>query len=62
MFNLRCKDNGNYESAQDQNGKIFCVDRDGFAVSKLLQPEPGLDCDRYIYYAQEDFFNEYDVR
>ncbi|CRK99450.1 CLUMA_CG012578, isoform A [Clunio marinus] len=57
-FNLRCSNNGNYEPNQDQNGKIFCVDRYGFSVSPLLQPDSGLDCDQYIYYAQEDLFFE----
>jgi hypothetical protein len=55
-FNLRCRDNGNYEPIQDQNGKIFCVDRDGYAVSGLLRSELEIDCDHFIYYAQEDFF------
>lgn len=55
-FNLRCRDNGNYESVQDQNGKMFCVDRDGFAVTPLLNANSGLDCDQFFYYAQEDFF------
>lgn len=57
-FNLRCKESGNYESLQDQNGKMFCVDRDGYAVSPLLSPESGLDCDQFFYYAQEDLFIE----
>lgn len=58
VFNLRCDNNGNYEAIQDQNGKIFCVDRDGYAVSGLLQSDSGMDCDHFFYYAQEDFFNE----
>lgn len=49
-------ENGNYESIQSQNGQMFCVDREGYAVSSLLQPDSGLDCDQFIYYAQEDFF------
>lgn len=48
--------NGNYEAIQDQNGLMFCVDRDGYAVSDLLQTESGLDCDHFFYYAQEDIF------
>lgn len=56
-FNLRCDNNGNYESIQDQNGKIFCVDRDGYAVSGLLQSDSGMNCDQFFYY-QEDFFIE----
>ncbi|KAG5681650.1 hypothetical protein PVAND_011065 [Polypedilum vanderplanki] len=52
-FNLRCRDNGNYEPIQDQNGKIFCVDRDGYAVSGLLNSDSsGIDCDQFFYYAQ----------
>lgn len=57
-FNLRCDNNGNYESIQDQNGKIFCVDRDGYAVSGLLESDSGMDCDHFFYYAQEDYFIE----
>lgn len=62
-FNLRCKDNGNYDRIQDQNGKMFCVDDDGYAVSSLLEPTTGLNCDIFIYYEQEDenveTFDEY---
>lgn len=61
FFSLRCRNNGNYESQQDQNGKIFCVDRDGFAVTDLLEPDGGLDCEQFFYYAQEDIFIEDDV-
>lgn len=57
-FNSRCKENGNYESIQDHNGKIFCVDREGYAVTSLMQYQPGLDCDMFLYYAQEDEFIE----
>lgn len=49
-FNLRCRDNGNYEPIQDQNGKIFCVDRDGYAVSGLLRSS-SINCDMFYYYA-----------
>lgn len=57
VFNLRCDNNGNYESVQDQNGKIFCVDRDGYAVSGLMQSDSGINCDQFFYY-QEDLFIE----
>lgn len=60
-FNLLCRDNGNYESIQDQNGKMFCVDRDGYAVSPILSPDSGLDCDQFLYYAQEDLFLDDDA-
>lgn len=60
-FNLRCKDNGNYESVQDQNGLVFCVDRDGYAVTGLLQADSSLDCDQFFYYAQEDLFIDEDI-
>lgn len=58
IFNLLCSSNGNYESIQDQDGKMFCTDRDGYAVSPLLSADSGLDCDQFFYYAQEDFFIE----
>lgn len=58
-FNLECSSNGNYDSVQDQDGKIFCVDRDGFTVSPLSSPITNLDCDKFFYYAQEDFFYDY---
>ncbi|CAG9804770.1 unnamed protein product [Chironomus riparius] len=58
-FNLRCKDNGNYEPTQEQNGRIFCVDRDGFAVSSFMAPSADIDCNQFIYYAQEDLFMDY---
>ncbi|CAO1388383.1 unnamed protein product [Diamesa hyperborea] len=60
-FNSRCKENGNYESIQDHNGKIFCVDRDGYAVTRLMDFQPGLDCDMFLYYAQEDEFIEEEI-
>lgn len=37
---------------------MFCADRDGYAVSPLLDSDSGLDCDQFFYYAQEDFFIE----
>ena len=45
-FALICNANGNYEPIQDQNGKMFCVDSDGFAVTALMPPQLSLDCDR----------------
>lgn len=53
-FSLRCKDNGNYDPIQDQNGKMFCVDEIGYAVTGLLEPTEGLNCDLFIYNEQED--------
>jgi hypothetical protein len=35
---------------------MFCVDRDGYAVTELLRPDSGLDCEQFFYYAQEDAF------
>jgi Thyroglobulin type-1 repeat len=57
---LKCKDNGNYESVQDQNGKIFCIDRDGYAVSDLMIADSDISCDQFLYYAQEDLFDDDD--
>jgi hypothetical protein len=37
------------------------VDRDGFAVTELLNPKAGLDCEQFFYYAQEDIFDEDDA-
>jgi hypothetical protein len=54
QFNLICSYVGNYEPIQSVNGKVFCVDKYGFAVSDVMDPHPGLDCNDYIYYAQED--------
>lgn len=55
---MRCQVNGNYEAIQDQNGYMFCVDRDGYAVTPLLQANEGLDCEQFLYYEQEDIFIE----
>jgi hypothetical protein len=33
---------------------MFCVDDNGYAVTGLLPPTAGLNCDMYIYYEQED--------
>lgn len=55
-FNLQCKDNGNYDAIQNQNEQVFCVDRYGYSVSTLMNHQPGLDCNDYIYYKQEDDF------
>lgn len=60
-FNLRCKNDGNYDPIQDQNGKVFCVDQYGYAVSGLLKPDPDLVCDKYLYDNQEDFFADDDL-
>lgn len=37
---------------------MFCVDRDGYAVTGLLKPDPDLDCDQFIYDVQEDLFDD----
>lgn len=58
---MRCRDNGNYESVQAQNGFVFCVDRDGYAVTGLLRAGSDLDCDQFFYYAQEDLFIDEDI-
>lgn len=42
--------NGNYEKTQGFNGKIFCVDRDGFSVTSYYDSVIGLDCDQFYYY------------
>lgn len=50
---LICSGNGNYNSMQDENDMIFCVDRDGFAVSQLIDPDDDefkSDCTPYFYY------------
>lgn len=48
---LICSGNGNYDSMQDENGMIFCVDRDGFAVSELIDPDVfNSDCSPFFYY------------
>ncbi|KAG4070333.1 hypothetical protein HA402_006475 [Bradysia odoriphaga] len=47
---LSCTGNGNYEKTQGFNGKIFCVDRDGFAVTSYFGSVIGLDCDPFYYY------------
>lgn len=48
---LICSGNGNYDSMQDENGMIFCVDRDGFAVSDLIDPDSfNSDCSPYFWY------------
>lgn len=60
-FNLRCRNDGNYDPVQDQNGKVFCVDQYGYAVSGLLTPDPDLVCDKYLYDIQEDFFADDDL-
>lgn len=49
-FTLSCMGNGNYEKTQGFNGKIFCVDRDGFSVTSYFDSVIGLDCDQYYYY------------
>lgn len=56
-FNLQCKDNGNYAAIQNQNEQVFCVDRYGYSVSALMEHQPVLDCNDYIYYQQEDDFH-----
>jgi hypothetical protein len=53
-FNLRCKDNGNYDRSQNQNGNVFCVDDFGYAVTGLLEAKDEINCDMFIYYEQED--------
>jgi hypothetical protein len=58
QFNMRCKNNGNYEKLQDQDGKFYCVDKYGFAVSGLLEVESESSCDLFIYTEQEDIFDE----
>lgn len=58
QFNMRCNINGNYERIQDQNGKNYCVDMYGFAVTPLLEQESGIDCDAFIYTEQEDIFKD----
>ncbi|XP_055842142.1 uncharacterized protein LOC129909166 [Episyrphus balteatus] len=50
IHRLTCSGNGNYESIQDINGKIFCVDGDGFAVSDPVETDILPDCSKYIYY------------
>lgn len=49
-FTLSCMGNGNYEKTQGFNGKVFCVDRDGFSVTNYFDSIIGLDCDQYYYY------------
>lgn len=44
-----CAGNGNYESLQDINGKLYCVDQDGYAVSDYFKPSDGFDCTKYMY-------------
>ena len=50
-FPLSCAGNGNYERIQGINGRIFCVDQDGFAATDYFNTVVGLDCDKYFYYA-----------
>lgn len=47
---LICQGNGNYQTMQDINGRVFCVDNDGFAVSGYFESTDGLNCDDYLYY------------
>lgn len=46
---LLCAGNGNYESLQDANGKLYCVDQDGFAISDYFKISEGFDCEKYMY-------------
>lgn len=48
-FPAMCAGNGNYESIQDVNGKIYCIDQDGFAISNYFKPSDALDCTKYMY-------------
>ncbi|EDS29715.1 conserved hypothetical protein [Culex quinquefasciatus] len=43
---LLCDGNGNYAKLQDNNGELFCVDRDGFVVASAVSPED--DCSAYV--------------
>ncbi|GAB0090429.1 Thyroglobulin type-1 domain-containing protein [Sergentomyia squamirostris] len=50
---LQCAGNGNYNTLQDLNGQIFCVDRDGFVVSDIYPPDTEtVDCNQHLYYMQ----------
>ncbi|XP_049542748.1 uncharacterized protein LOC125955652 [Anopheles darlingi] len=53
-FTLACGGNGNYEYSQDQNGKLFCVDGDGFVVTTEVAPNEA--CDKFIY--NSNFYDE----
>lgn len=33
---------------------MFCVDDNGYAVTGLMEPSEGINCDLFIYYEQED--------
>lgn len=46
---LSCRGNGNYEKIQGFNGRYFCVDQDGFAVTGYFDSVVGLDCNVYYY-------------
>lgn len=52
-FPLACNGYGNYDPIQNLNGKYFCVDQDGFAVTDYLNITSaiGLDCTQYLYYS-----------
>lgn len=60
QFTMQCSNNGNYDRMQHQNGKIYCVDSFGFAVSPLFDPVEGMlnkYCDQFMYDKQEDIFD-----
>lgn len=39
-----CAGNGNYLSKQQINGQVYCVDRDGFPLTDLLDEGCDIDC------------------
>lgn len=48
-LSLSCSGNGNYDSIQGLNGKIFCVDRNGYPLTDYFNTMHGLNCDDYSY-------------
>lgn len=48
-FTLSCAGNGNYDDVQGMNGRIFCVDPNGYPLTDYLASVFGLDCNQYLY-------------
>lgn len=48
-FTLACTGNGNYDNVQGMNGRIFCVDPNGYPLTDYFDSIFGLDCNQYLY-------------
>lgn len=53
-FTSSCTAGGAYRSVQQESGKYYCADKDGYAASPPLVWVTETDCEGYFWYADDD--------